>query len=144
MSLRQSLLNLFGPLVVASVLTGCSGPDGPTLVKVSGKATYEGVAVEEGTIMFLHTVTQDSRQTSLGPAGTYEMEVMPGDHKVVIEPIVIEISSGKDSPAQWDYKKVSNIPSKYRSAEKSDLQATVTGPAEFSFDMQGGVPKKAR
>jgi len=121
-------------LAAISWSSGC-GPAGPEFIPVSGVVTFEGAPVEEGTIMFLHTETQDSQQTELQPGGKYELEVLAGAHKIAIEPIMVETQNNPNTPPSTDYKKVDNIPGRYRSSETSGLTATVTEPAEISFDM---------
>lgn len=115
--------------------SGC-GPAGPEFIPISGVVTFEGAPVEEGTILFLHTETQDSRQAELQPGGKYELEVLAGAHKIAIEPIMVETQNNSNTPPSTDYKKVDNIPGRYRSTDNSGLTATVTEPAEFPFDMK--------
>jgi hypothetical protein len=122
-------------------MAGCGGPEGPKMHKVSGVVTFDGKAVDEGTVMFLHAASQDSQQASLGPDGKFELEVREGQHKVAIEPIVIETPPSATSPGSSDYKKVTNIPGRYRSPETSGFTAEVTGPAEFQFEMKPGKGK---
>lgn len=125
-------------LIAAACWSSGCGPAGPELVPVSGVVTFEGAPVEEGTILFLHGETQDSRQADLGPGGAYELEVLAGTHGIAIEPVFVEIPGGPNSPPSSDYKKVTNIPARYRSSDTSGFTATVAEPAEFSFDMKKG------
>ena len=122
--------------VLPVLMCGCGGSDGPEFVPVSGKVTFDGEPVTEGTIMFLNTATQDSRQADLAEGGRYELEVTKGTHQVAIEPIVIEYGGDGNSPPTYDYKKVKNIPNKYRSGATSGFDTTVDGEAVFDFDMK--------
>jgi hypothetical protein len=125
-------------LAITLPLAGCGGPELPRMHKVSGVVSFDGKPVNEGTVMFLHAATQDSQQAELGPEGEFELEVREGQHKVAVEPIVIETPPSATSPGSSDYKKVSNIPARYRSADTSGFTANVTSPGEFKFEMTRG------
>jgi hypothetical protein len=127
---------------IAFLIPGCGEPEGPKMVTVSGHVTFDGRPVNEGTVMFLHTATQDAQQAVLGPDGEFEISVREGQHKVAVEPIVIETPASATSPGNSDYKKVANIPGRYRSAETSGFTADVKEPAEFDFDMKPGGKAK--
>ena len=129
-------------LAIVLPLAGCGGPELPTTHKVSGVVSFEGRPVDEGTVMFLHSATQDSQQAELGPGGAFQVEVREGEHKVAVEPIVIETPSSATSPGSSDYKKVSNIPARYRSADTSGFTANVVAPAELTFEMTSGSKGK--
>ena len=126
---------------IALLIPGCSEPQGPKMVTVTGHVTYDGQPVNEGTVMFLHAATQDAQQAVLGTEGEFELTVREGQHKVAVEPIVIETPASATSPGSSDYKKVTNIPRRYRSAETSGFTADVTAPAEFDFAMKPGEKK---
>ncbi len=135
----------FSSLLFAGVLAwfaiGCGGTDAPKMHKVTGLVTFDGRPVEEGTVMFLHDATQDSRQAPLAADGRYVLEVREGQHKIAVEPVIIETPPSATSPGSSDYKKAANIPGRYRFPETSGFTAGVTAPAEFNFQMQSGKAK---
>ena len=141
MMLSRKFSGLLFAGTLAWFAAGCGGTDAPKLHKVSGLVTFDGHPVEEGTVMFLHDATQDSRQAPLGAEGRYEVEVREGQHKIAVEPVIIETPPSATSPGSSDYKKAPNIPGRYRSPETSGFTADVTAPAEFSFQMQPGKGK---
>ena len=111
-------------LVGAAVLfaAGCGAAEKP--VDVSGKVTYKGEPVSEGSIQFMEDRTGRGAQVELGPGGTYKVSLLPGEYKVVVTPpAVIDESQGMPNPY---YKKVKNIPVKYHSTDTSGFTAAVS------------------
>lgn len=122
--------------VLVLVGSGCGKSDPRELVSISGKVTYEGAPVEEGTIMFINPTSQDTEQGILESGGEFSLEVVRGNYKVVIEPIMEEKQAGPEIAPEKVYKTVDNIPLKYRRPESTDLTANVDEEGEFTFDMK--------
>ena len=129
-------VQLFAIASMLLLISGCGPSDGRELISITGKVTFEGAPVEEGTIMFYNPDTQDTDQTNLGPGGQYAMQVVPGEHRVVIEPIMVVNQPTPEVAPETVHKKVNNIPNRYRNPETTDLKASVEKAGEFSFDMK--------
>ncbi|HJZ53925.1 MAG TPA: hypothetical protein VKE74_03155, partial [Gemmataceae bacterium] len=111
-------------LVGAAVLLAAGCGSGEKPIDVSGKVTFKGEPVTEGSIQFIEDRTGRGAQVDLGPDGTYTASLFAGEYKVVVTPPYIEdMSSGMPNPY---YKKVKNIPKKYHSTDTSGLSATVS------------------
>ncbi len=111
-------------LVGAAVLSaaGCGSAEKP--IAVSGKVTFKGEPVTEGSVQFIEDRTGRGAEVDLGPDGTYQARLFAGEYKVVVTPpYIVDESSGMPNPY---YKKVKNIPKKYHSTETSGLTATVS------------------
>ena len=117
------------------VAWGC-GPAEEPMYDISGIVSFDGAPVEEGTIMFENPQTMDGFQADLRSGGSYSVSVPAGSYAVVIEPIFVEEQGVSD--AGLDYKKVDNIPEKYRSSLSTDLNAEVSGDADLNFEMVPG------
>jgi hypothetical protein len=124
---------------LAAVLAGCS-PSGPATGEVSGKVTFKGKAVTEGTVTFLNPKEGGAAEGELGPDGTYKLngKVVVGEYVVVITPLVqiVDTDPGKSPPAPVE-KPAPNIPQKYRQQGTTPLKETVKeGKNEFNFDLK--------
>jgi hypothetical protein len=105
----------------ALLVAGCGSADKP--IDVSGKVTFKGEPVTEGSVQFVEDRTGRGAQVDLGPDGTYKVSLFAGEYKVAITPpYMVDESSGMPNPY---YKKVKNIPAKYHSTETSQLTAAV-------------------
>ena len=110
-------------LVGAAVLlvAGCGSADKP--IDVSGKVTFKGEPVTEGSVQFIDDRTGRGAEVDLGPDGTYKASLFAGEYKVVVTPpYIVDESQGIPNPY---YKKVKNIPTKYHSTDTSGLTASV-------------------
>jgi len=124
---------LLGLAIVA--LNGC-GAGGEGRRTVTGKVTYQGTPVGEGTITFEDQAAGFANQATLGSDGAYSLEVPDGTFAVSIQPPMVEISSGPESPPDEVTKDMQEIPKRYRQAETSGLSATVAkGQTTHDFDM---------
>src|SRR5262245_27437292 len=107
--------------VAALLVAGCGSPEKP--IDISGKVTFKGEPVTEGSVQFIEDRTGRGAQVDLGPDGGYKATLFAGDYKVVVAPpYIVDESSGMLNPY---YKKVKNIPVKYHSTETSGLSAKV-------------------
>jgi hypothetical protein len=127
--MRTALL-ILGVLLLA----GC-GPAEATKFKQTGTVKFNGTAVPEGAVMFEDPTTGTAERVELKPDGTYEVELNSGNYQVTVEPLMVETKPA-DGPADYQYKKVDNIPEKYRSGASSGLKHAVTGPGKFDIEMK--------
>ena len=127
--MRQIELIRSGWLVcsLGLITLGCSG-GGEPMGHVSGKVTFGGVPVTEGSISFLSkgrsgagTLAVDGSFKIIGENGG----IPPGDYKIVIVPPTVELPSDGTSSPVMAPKEMPNIPEKYRLEETTDLKATV-------------------
>src|SRR5581483_4577514 len=118
---------LLGAAVVLAA--GCSSAEKP--IDISGKVTFNGEPVTEGSIQFIDDTTGRGTEVDLGPDGTYMASLFKGEYKVVVTPpYLVDMSSGMPNPY---YKKVKNIPKKYHSTATSGLTAVVK-PEQTTHD----------
>lgn len=139
-------------LVLATMcLVGCGGgstlPEGDTGI-VTGKVTFNGKAVPEGTaIVFLHKDKGITASSAIAADGSYALrmrrkdEILTGDYQIGITPPTVEltaaeeeaVNSGKELPEkEWP-----EIPKKYRNPETSGVTFTVkSGENTFDLDMK--------
>lgn len=128
-------------LMLAVALPGCGGSD-MKIGAVSGKVTFRGQPVTEGTVSFINADAGAGAEAKLGTDGTYAVETpdggLPvGTYAVSITPPLYLDDSDPKTPPSWVEKKVANIPQKYRSHYKSGLTATVQeGDNDVPFDLK--------
>jgi hypothetical protein len=127
-----------GLVIAVAFLAGCS--QGPEMGQVSGKVTFQGQPVTEGSITFLNLAEGGSAGGDLKPDGTYTVlgGASPGEYTVVVNPPVeiVDTDPGKSPPAPME-KNMPNIPLKYRMLGTSTLKTTIkAGPNTCDFDMQ--------
>jgi len=123
---------LLGPLPLFGL--GCRTGDHP--VAVGGKVTFQGQAVTEGTIQFNDAKTGRGAEAELGPDGSYQAKLAVGDYTVVILPPLF-MAESKGGPVDPQFKKVRNIPEKYRSTATSGMTAAVSADnTVHDFDMK--------
>lgn len=125
--------------MIACIAAGCGGSDVESveLLTVTGKVSYEGTAIPEGTIQFEDASTGISSSSEIGRDGSYSLQVSKGNYKVTILPPVVEVETGPDSPPAEELKQMPNIPENYRQSASSDLSATVNADGEnHDFDMK--------
>jgi hypothetical protein len=111
-------------VVGAAVLlaAGCGSAEKP--IDISGKVTFKGEPVTEGSVQLIDDRTGRGAEVELGPDGTYKARLFAGEYKVVVTPpYLVDTSSGMPNPY---YKKVKNIPKKYHSTATSGLTAVVS------------------
>jgi hypothetical protein len=120
-------------VVVMVVLIGCSTAERP--VAIRGKVTFQGQAVTEGTVQFSDPKTGHGAEVELGLDGSYEATLLPGEYTAVVLPPLLMVSKG--GPVDPQFKKVKNIPQKYRSTATSGLAAAVsTDKTVHDFEMK--------
>jgi hypothetical protein len=112
---------------------GCGSADRP--IDIRGKVTFQGQPVAEGMVQFNETKTGHGAEVPLGPDGTYEAKLPAGTYTaVILPPLIMESRGGPPDP---QFKKVKNIPEKYRSTVTSGLTAAVSADKTVhDFDMK--------
>jgi hypothetical protein len=129
-----SRLPALAVLVSSLVVLGCRAGDRP--IDIRGKVTFQGEAVTEETVQFNDDKTGRGAETDLGPDGSYQARLPAGVYTVVILPplLMVESASGPPDPK---FKKVRNIPDKYRNTVTSGLTADVSADKTVhDFDMK--------
>jgi hypothetical protein len=121
---------------VLSGPVGCSR--GPATGEVSGKVTYKGSPVTEGSVTFLNPTEGGAAEAQIEKDGSYKVGgVVVGEYLVEIKPLwhVVDTDPGKSPPAPME-KPAPNIPKKYRMQGTTPLKASVKqGPNEINFEM---------
>ncbi|MBI3465937.1 MAG: carboxypeptidase regulatory-like domain-containing protein [Planctomycetes bacterium] len=141
MTIRRICAVLLPAIAVTIVLAGCGGSD-KKIGAVSGKVTYRGQPVSEGSVSLVDTTAGEGAEATLNRDGTFKIEtpeggLPPGTYAVSISPPIYEDSSDPKTPPVMVQKKVKNIPEKYRSHFTSGLSATVKeGPNEVNLEMK--------
>jgi len=116
---------------------GCGAGDKNPRYKITGKVTYQGQPVEEGTVTFEDPATGQVNSSPLGSGGAYALELPAGDYKVSVSPPLVEAKSTADTPPDMVPKKVNNIPKKYWVQETSGLSAEVAKDQRtLDFDLK--------
>ena len=118
--------------------SGCapSGSTGPETANISGKVTFGGEPVREGTVTFEARESGYVGEAELKSDGRYEMSIPIASYNVAVRPPMVEVATAEDTPPSMDYKEVKNIPNRYRSFETSGLKAEVkAGGSTADFDM---------
>lgn len=123
------------PIALGWLISGCS-PNGPVMHQVTGKITFEGQAVKEGSITFEDPKTGAAQRAELTPDGSYSIQLQEGNYQICIEPLMVERTTKADTPPDLTYKKADDIPAKYRSTAEAGLKHTVTGPGTYDLDMK--------
>jgi hypothetical protein len=114
---------------VALLLAGCGSAEKE--LTVTGKVTFSGQPVGEGSVQFIDDRTGRGAEVDIQADGTYTASLFAGQYKVVVTPpYMVDNNSGMPNPY---YKKVKNIPKKYHSTDTSGLSAAV-GPDKTTHD----------
>ena len=125
-----SVLALFLLLLTA---VGCGG--GGNKSSVSGKISFDGAPVEDGTIIFVE-VGGARPEASPIKNGAYVASVGPGSYKVqisaskLVDPQSLNKRSTQKEPVMHQY-----IPPKYQ-GDKTELTATVASKSGQTFDFE--------
>jgi len=141
---------VLGQLVVAACMVACvgCGPSRPETAMVSGRVTYQGKSVVEGTIVFQPEQGRPA-MGSLAADGSYTLTTFdPGDgallgrHRVMIEARRITVpalpgGAADESVGTYGPPKVEwLVPEKYSRLETTPLTAEVKeGENTIDFDL---------
>lgn len=136
---RRLLFQTILPFVFLGALSlvGCKSGSGPA-GEVSGKVTFEGKPVTEGTVTFQSDAGTGDEGT-LNAEGAYSLKrpLPTGDYKVFILPPVVKSVDPKTRRTVSDLKPMPDIPEKYRSQATSDLKAKIEpGKNVHNFEMK--------
>jgi hypothetical protein len=113
---------------------GCNSGNRP--IAIRGKVTFQGQPVAEGMVQLNEARTGHGAEVQLEQDGTYKAALPAGEYTVVILPPLLVVES-KGGPPDPQFKKVKNIPEKYRSTVTSGLTAAVSADkAVHDFDMK--------
>lgn len=141
-SFRTGSRNMHGRLTLltaamAFVLSaGCGGGQAARQT-VTGKVTFQGAPVEEGTVTFEDSATGVAGSAEIGPGGVYSMELPDGSYKVSVAPPMVETAATADTPGDVEYKKMESIPQVYWTTGTSALTAEVSSTAtSHDFDLK--------
>jgi hypothetical protein len=121
-------------------LAGCDS--GPATGEVSGKVTFKGKPVKEGSVTLLNANNSNvggAYEAQIGAEGAYAITagVVVGDYLVEIKPLthMVDTDPGKSPPAPME-KPAPDIPKKYRMQGTTPLKASVkAGKNEINFEM---------
>jgi hypothetical protein len=119
------------------VVGGCDS--GPATGEVSGKVTFRGKAVKEGSVTLLNPTEGGAYEAQIGAEGAYAVpnKVLAGEYLVEVKPLVhiVDTDPGKSPPAPME-KPAPDIPKKYRMQGTTPLKASVkAGKNEINFEM---------
>ena len=118
---------LLGLVVSVCVGVGC-GSDGPPVGSVSGKVTYEGQPLTDGTVTFVDEKIGSGASAELDASGSYQLpSVRIGEYTVAVH--------RRPPPPGGKFVKL-DIPDKYQDLESSGLTVTVEeGKNVADFDL---------
>ncbi len=117
-------------LIAASiVLTGCGGERRYT---VSGSVSYQGEAIQDGTISFVPADTSLSPDGAAIVAGQYSCKVRAGKHTVKIAAVKVLPPRKGEDPTIINYKDL--VPAKYNN--NSTLSVEIKGSQKEDFNLQ--------
>jgi hypothetical protein len=141
-------------LCAAAVPAGCGGDDQwtadrPRPVSVHGTVLYNQQPVEGATVTF---VPQDHTHAAVGrtdSSGRFQLRTfdrndgaVPGRFQVTVSKVEV-LSAGEEEPPDGEEdapptEEQSHLPDRYRSAESSGLEASVTegGDNDFTFELE--------
>lgn len=143
-ALRFGGITLAALIVAVGLLsTGC-GSSGPEMGRVSGKVTYKGEPLTQGTISFVPTnAERRSGSSRINSDGRYDLQTAEpgdgaeiGDYRVIIsgrDPKALDNVRAPGEPVKRETK----IPEKYENADQSGLTRTVkSGSNNYDFDLE--------
>lgn len=121
------------------LVSGC-GDSGPATYPVQGKVAHQKKPLEFGTVMFLSDGGAMAT-ASIQPDGTYQTELLPGNHKVCVlanpprqgrpDP---DAEGGLDTTGFPEPKPI--IPQKYARHESSGIAIEVKSDGENLIDIE--------
>jgi hypothetical protein len=133
--------------VLCLLPTGCGSSKYPKTVSVSGKVTWQGKPLANGSVAFIPANAsggEPSRSAGgeIGPDGVYRLSsfrsrdgVMPGEYRVTVESYISQPTHAEsDKPYVW------RIPQRYAKPAESGLTFTVPADASgrlvFDIDLK--------
>ena len=135
--MRNFRFCLIASCLSSFLIVGCF-PSGPEVGEVSGKVSFKGQPVKEGTVTFLNPSEGGAGESPIGANGSYTIpELVVGDYIVIVTPLMEmkDTDPGKSPPAPVE-KSAPNIPVKYRQQGLTPLKSPVKkGKNEFQIEM---------
>jgi hypothetical protein len=115
--------------VLLAVSTGCGDKTGA--VPVTGKVSYNGEPLKNGTVMFIPDGGGTAATGEIQPDGTFQLTTfrkddgaVPGDYTVVVQ-VFPDPESGGGLPGMEFGTEKPPIPQRYMDATQTDLKASV-------------------
>lgn len=114
--------------VMATILLQGCGESASSRVEreVTGKVTFQGQPVTEGTVQFEDSANGHGGSAGLTADGSFSVTLSEGSFKVAVLPPTEITPDTPQSPGGEVVKDVKNIPPKYRSLQSSPLEAQVS------------------
>lgn len=120
---------------MVAFIVGCGGDGAASNEAASGKVTFNGTPVGEGTITFYNEQDSSGNTAEIAADGSYSLDAPAGTYSVYLEPPMIPIESEDgEGDTDEDYKPMPNMPEKYRNSATSGFKTTLPG-GKFDFDM---------
>lgn len=119
-------------LLLAGMSPGCS--DNAETFLVRGTVSYQGKALERGTVLFNPVDPGSSpSRAAIQPDGTFELRAAPGEHKITVA-LYTETDPNQDSESPGYVAPKSLLPEKYLSVSRTPLTCSV-GEQETVVDL---------
>lgn len=134
----KSLFSKFAIAIMFLASGGCgSGTQGPQTGTVSGKVTLKGTSFSEGRVSLYSTESGSGALLPLNEAGEYRTTdlLIVGDYQVSIRPPELPEPQPGKPPVTPKTPAQGGIPTKYRSAESSNLILKIA-PGKNTFDVK--------
>lgn len=116
--------------VLALVATGCARD---RRVECFGTVTFDGEAVEEGSIGFFPLDGKGRSEGAVITAGRYRARLLPGHHRVEIR--ASRVMSDFKGPSDLGPPRVDFIPEHFNSRSTLTVDVAAGGPHEIPFDL---------
>jgi hypothetical protein len=143
MRLRAVFVWVILPLALAAATAGCGGPgDGLPRHEVTGKVTFEGQPLANGTIQFQPSAVQGTPVSAGGVIKGGEFRIsrddglVPGTYKVMIFSHGGNAQAASSDPGPQTGPPPELIPSQYNSATTLTAEVTSDKPNNFTFDLK--------
>ncbi len=123
-------------IAITALAMGCGQRD--TRVECTGRVTFAGQPVAEGSIGFFPVVGGGRSEGAVITGGRYTARLQPGRHRVEIRgsrPLAEKMAGPSDMPGgiREDY-----IPKQFNEASTLEVEIPATGPHELPFDLKAG------
>lgn len=121
-------------VLLSGLLCGCGASETVRVEhSVTGKVTFNGQPVTEGTVQFEDAATGQGGGGALTADGSYSATLGAGSYKVAVFPPVEHTPDTEISPGGEIVKDVKNIPQQFRTFDTTPLSVTVT-PEQLTHD----------
>ncbi|MBA2114147.1 hypothetical protein [Bremerella alba] len=123
-------------LLVGSVFIAGCGEAGTATTTVTGKVTHKDKLLERGVVLFSPVDANSSpSRTNIDADGTYQIEVMPGQHKVIVK-LFTETDPNLEPGEPGYVAPKSLLPIQYSSLARTPLEFTVGDePVEINLEL---------